>query len=189
MSRLTVILQEQVASDAVPIGAQIFHPTLQQRTSQRCRVAEIRFIDGGALPGVPAGAGACSVSVYRAVTPRLIRTPVASGRRANYYFLSFVNGLPGREAEYDKWYLERHIHEVLAAPDFVAAQRFTLERTVTQELFHPFRYLAVYELCSDDLTRSIASLESYLVSGVMTETALKDPTRRLQVFVQPAETF
>ncbi|MGD9945066.1 MAG: hypothetical protein AB7L76_11305 [Burkholderiaceae bacterium] len=178
----------------------VLRPTPQQRSEAALPVAEIRFIDVDdaasanpepAVPGQPR-----SAAVYRAVTPRLTRDE--EGTRAGtadsvagvprplrrYWFLSFVNGLPGHEHDYDRWYLKHHLHEVLRAPDFVAAQRFTLERSLQHELLPPFRFMAVYELRSNDLARSIAALNALVASGSMTETPFKDPSRRLQLFAE-----
>lgn len=195
--RRTVILQEHTtpASPAAVTGHQRLWVTPQQRAALPVRVSSIDFIDladtdHDEVPGLlaeqsRAGAGSCYVASYDAVTPRLTRdAPAGEGDR--YFFLSFVNGLRGREDDYDRWYLDHHIHEVLAAPDFVAAQRFTLAQATCEDLMPACRFMAVYELHCVDLNTSITALEAYLLSGAMTPTALKDPSRRLQVFAAPA---
>ncbi len=52
----------------------------------------------------------------------------------------------GREAEYNAWYNEQHIPDVLRVPGFVAAQRFKLP----EEADKPPRYVALYEMQTDD---------------------------------------
>ena len=58
---------------------------------------------------------------------------------------------------YDRWYVDRHMPDVLAVPGFVAAQRFRLA-PATQEKDAPPRYLALYEIETDDVTAVLADL-------------------------------
>jgi hypothetical protein len=61
-------------------------------------------------------------------------------------FLVFTKPVDGMEDEYNRWYDEVHIHDVVKVPGVVSAQRY--------EVAHPgpaggeptHRYLAVYEL-------------------------------------------
>ena len=43
---------------------------------------------------------------------------------AKYTFVVLTNPTSGKEAEYNKWYNDQHIPDVLNVPGFVAAQRF-----------------------------------------------------------------
>ncbi|MGH2939388.1 MAG: DUF4286 family protein [Solirubrobacterales bacterium] len=53
---------------------------------------------------------------------------------------------PGREDEYNKWYNEVHLDEVVAIPGFVAAQRFQLsDEQLPGFPESPHTYLAIYE--------------------------------------------
>lgn len=54
------------------------------------------------------------------------------------------------EAEFNDWY-EAHLHEILAIPGFVSAQRFRLEQAVVDEDGGGprYRYLALYEVDAD----------------------------------------
>jgi hypothetical protein len=183
--RRAVILGERgVSADLGGAAARAsFRPTREQRTAERCPAQAIQFVDfDGQLPQLGTDAAGHSVLLYRPVTERLTARRADTGE--TYYFLSFVNGLRGREQEYDRWYLEHHIHELLLVPGFAAAQRFTLERALREDLLPAFNFLGVYEIRTSDLARTIAGLESHLKSGLMTETPYKDPSRRLQVFVE-----
>ena len=185
MQRAVILGDREVTADLPGAAARSsFRPTRQQRTSEPCPAQAIQFIDsdGATAPAVSAGGAKYSLLLYKPVTERLASRQPASGK--TYQFLSFVNGLRGREKEYDRWYLNHHIHELLEVPGFAAAQRFTIERAVCEGLLPAFNFLGVYEVRTDDLARSIATLESHLKSGVMTETPFKDPSRRLQVFVE-----
>jgi len=53
---------------------------------------------------------------------------------------------PGREDEYNQWYNDVHLEEVVAIPGFVAAQRFELsEDQLPGFPGSPHAYLAIYE--------------------------------------------
>ena len=63
-----------------------------------------------------------------------------------YYFVVVSNPVAGKEDEYNKWYNEQHLSDVLKVPGFVAAQRFK----ATQDGGLPGRYVAIYEMEADD---------------------------------------
>jgi hypothetical protein len=183
MQRAVILGESEVAANLPGIAARAsYRPTAEQRTAERCPAQAIQFLDfEGRLAGIEAN-GRQSVSIYRPVTERLSAARAPAG--GTYYFLSFVNGLRGHEREYDRWYLEHHIHELLQVPGFAAAQRFTLERALREDLLPAFNFMAVYEIRTADLAGTISGLEQHLKSGAMTETPFKDPSRRLQVFVE-----
>lgn len=58
---------------------------------------------------------------------------------------------PGREDEYNDWYNNRHIPDVLTVPGFVAAQRFLLSNVQRSPAAAEgaLRYAAVYEIEGD----------------------------------------
>lgn len=69
-----------------------------------------------------------------------------------------TNAVPGREAEFDRWYDEIHLPEVLALEGFRAAQRFRLAAMQVQsEQAHG--WLALYEI-DDDVETVLANLRS-----------------------------
>lgn len=63
--------------------------------------------------------------------------------------LVFSNPTPGDDAEYNRWYQEVHLKEVLEVPGFVAAQRFELTDAQMGDAERPHRYLAIYEVDGD----------------------------------------
>ena len=77
---------------------------------------------------------------------------------AKFRLVVFTNPVPGREDEYDTWYNEVHLGDVLAVPGVVAAQRFKLRAPVMGEL--PTGNLALYEIDADDPDAVIAEIMS-----------------------------
>lgn len=70
-----------------------------------------------------------------------------------YTFLAFTNPVAGKEAEYNKWYDEHHLIDVINVPGFVSARRFRLATTQFQfnTVTPAYRYLALYEIETDDV--------------------------------------
>jgi hypothetical protein len=60
------------------------------------------------------------------------------------------------EDAYDAWYRDKHIPELLAVPGFVSARRYRVHGDPADPSAH--RYLAVYEIESDDLAGTIAEM-------------------------------
>ena len=78
---------------------------------------------------------------------------------AKYTFVVLTNPTPGNDTEYNRWYNEQHIPDVLNVPGFVAAQRFKLADSETGDK-HPHRYLALYEIETNDLAATLKELQS-----------------------------
>ncbi|WP_106398792.1 DUF4286 family protein [Actinocorallia populi] len=63
---------------------------------------------------------------------------------------------PSREDEYNAWYTDTHLPEVLAVPGFVSARRYKVLGGGPEG----HTYLAVYELEADDLTAPVKELRA-----------------------------
>jgi hypothetical protein len=80
---------------------------------------------------------------------------------AKYTFVVLTNPTPGKEEEYNRWYNEQHIPDVLQAKGFVCAQRFRLVDTqMGGDTNKPYKYLALYEIETDDLPAALKDLAS-----------------------------
>jgi hypothetical protein len=77
-----------------------------------------------------------------------------------YTFLAFTNPTPGKEDEYNQWYEEHHLKDVLQCPGFVSARRFRLASTQFQfnTVTPPYSYLALYEIETDDIEASLSEI-------------------------------
>ena len=100
--------------------------------------------------------------------------------KARTYMLVFTNPLPGKEDEFNHWYTNTHMPEILATDGFVAAQRFKLG-DAQQMPGQEHKYLAIYELDTD---RSQEALENVAKAGpTMTmEPVIDLETARVHVF-------
>lgn len=62
-----------------------------------------------------------------------------------HIMLMFSGPVDGGDDEYNKWYNEVHLPEIVRSAGFVAAQRFIVSAGESAELL-PSRYLAIYEV-------------------------------------------
>jgi hypothetical protein len=84
----------------------------------------------------------------------------------------FTNSAPGRDAEFNRWYDEIHVPEVLAGGPFVGCQRFKLS-SAQLEAEVPHRYMAIYEFEGDPAAAKEALLKA---SGTMNMSdSMRDP--------------
>lgn len=66
---------------------------------------------------------------------------------------------PEREVDYNRWYDDTHLPEVLAADGFVAAARYRISDAQAKGVAAPaHRYVAVYEVDTDDLQGTLDTL-------------------------------
>ena len=80
---------------------------------------------------------------------------------AKYVFIVMTNPNEGKEEEYNEWYNQQHIPDVLNVPGFVSAQRFRLaEPQLGGENSKAFKYLAIYDVETDDLAGTLKELRA-----------------------------
>lgn len=70
-----------------------------------------------------------------------------------FVFVVYTNPVRGREEEYNEWYTNRHLDDLLACPGVVSARRLKLCSAQVKEVAMPHRYLALYEIETDDPQR------------------------------------
>jgi hypothetical protein len=69
---------------------------------------------------------------------------------ARFVFVVRTNPVQGREDEYNEWYSNRHLADLLAVPGVVSARRFKLADFQTDDEPQAFKYLALYEVEAAD---------------------------------------
>jgi hypothetical protein len=68
---------------------------------------------------------------------------------AKYVLVVLTNAVEGREQAFNEWYDGQHVSDVLNVPGIVSAQRFMVSEM--QRSPNPHRYMAFYEIETDDL--------------------------------------
>ena len=77
-----------------------------------------------------------------------------------YTFVVLTNATEGKDTEFNRWYNEQHIPDVLNVPGFVGAQRFKLSETQAGKTELTHKYLALYEIETDDLEGTLKDMRS-----------------------------
>ena len=72
----------------------------------------------------------------------------------------------GREAEFNEWYQQVHLGEMVRFSGFKSAQRFRRVRNLGMRETDP--YLAIYEIETDDINAVMSELETRANAGELT---------------------
>ncbi len=99
---------------------------------------------------------------------------------AKYALLVFTNPKESRDDEYNAWYDEVHLAEVLEVEGFVAARRYNAEMVEGTTFDH--RYLAIYEMESDLSPKSLYQRLLSAGGGMKLSDALDLESARIQFF-------
>lgn len=90
-----------------------------------------------------------------------------------YILVAMTNPVEGREDEYNDWYNNQHLQDVVKAPGVVAAQRYVLCEKQRYPGPYSFKYLAIYEIEADDVQPvieyidKVAGTEAMPISSAM----------------------
>jgi hypothetical protein len=79
---------------------------------------------------------------------------------ARHVMVVYSDAAAGREDDYNNWYDNEHLADVLSIPGVVGARRFALSGSGG-----PAKYLALYELDCDDPSAVQASIAEMAGSG------------------------
>lgn len=81
--------------------------------------------------------------------------------------LVYSRPFPGKDDEYNEWYDNTHIPDVLSIPGIVSAQRYDLRQLAREQGTEPeYRYLTIYEI-EGDPDEAMAKLSAAATSGRM----------------------
>lgn len=86
---------------------------------------------------------------------------------AKHVFVVMTNATGNRDAEFNKWYDNQHIPDVLRIPGIVAAQRFKISGAQLGDGTSQWKYLALYELDTDDPGASLKELQARIGTPAM----------------------
>ena len=93
-----------------------------------------------------------------------------------YKMIVMSKPVAGREQEYNDWYQNVHLQEVVAIPAIKSAQRFRLSRALVADP-EPLPYLAIYEIETDDIDGVIRELtQRASTGGIVISASLSNDT-------------
>lgn len=98
---------------------------------------------------------------------------------SSYKYIVLSNPVAGREEEYNDWYSNTHIRDVVKVPGIVAAQRFKAASD------SPYAYVAVYDLEGPDPDAILNDMRSRAGTAEMLISNSLDKTRVLSVLFDP----
>jgi hypothetical protein len=96
---------------------------------------------------------------------------------AKHVFVVFTNPQEGQDDIYNAWYSGVHLQDVLQVPGIIAAQRFKLSDVQRDLPPFPWRYLALYEIETDDLNHTLAALRERAGTSAMVISDAVSPER------------
>ena len=103
---------------------------------------------------------------------------------AQYQLIALTNPVAGREEEFNRWYQEQHIPDLLAVPGFVSGQRYELT-DATGNGNPGWTSLAVYELECDDPDALMAEVRSRLGTPAMQRSDALEPNTFTGLIARP----
>ncbi|WP_293680379.1 DUF4286 family protein [uncultured Phenylobacterium sp.] len=87
---------------------------------------------------------------------------------ARYHIIVLSKPTVGREDEFDRWYTNQHIRDLVKVPGIISARRFKLVERHTQGV--PQQYVAEYEVETDDIDATMAAVQQRLGTDEMPMT-------------------
>ena len=87
---------------------------------------------------------------------------------ARHILTVMTNPVAGKDQEFNDWYSNTHIQEVVEIPGFVSAQRFKLSDTQMGGE-NEYGYLAIYEIEADDVGIALQALKGARPNLKMTD--------------------
>jgi hypothetical protein len=94
----------------------------------------------------------------------------------SYKLMALSNAKVDREDDFNRWFDQSHIPEVLAVEGFVSVQRLRLASHQRTPAPHPYKYAAIYSIETDDLKACLDGLGRAVQNG--TKTDASDSERR-----------
>ena len=91
---------------------------------------------------------------------------------SKYIMAVYSNAVTGRDDDYNQWYNDIHLEEVLEVPGFVAAQRFAVAGDPVRGDVPAHKYLAIYELETHDPQVCLAALNEAVAGGMNISDAI-----------------
>ena len=74
-----------------------------------------------------------------------------------YVMVALTNAKDGRDEEFNEWYTDQHMKDILRCEGFVSGQRFVASKE-QRSVHPPYKYLALYNLETDNLERAISEM-------------------------------
>jgi hypothetical protein len=84
-----------------------------------------------------------------------------------YRMVIFTNAVEGKDKEYNDWYQNTHLKQIVSIKSFVQAQRFRFHTNIIPGSANPSRYMAIYDIETDDINATLGAMNEMAASGRM----------------------
>ena len=92
---------------------------------------------------------------------------------ARFSLVVYSNPVEGREQEYNDWYSNQHLNDLLAIPGVISARRYKLSDTQIRDAAQTYQYLAIYDIEADDVPCFIKEMMLRTTNGdIVRSTAM-----------------
>lgn len=102
-----------------------------------------------------------------------------------FNLLVLSNASDGLDAEFNRWYTEEHMGDVLRIPGFRCAQRFQIKSDSETAPLAAWRYAAVYEFESDSPDEQLGELMKRAGGADMPLSPALDASRTTMALLVP----
>jgi hypothetical protein len=97
-----------------------------------------------------------------------------------YKLVVLSNATKGREEEYNDWYSNQHLDDVVAIPGFASALRLKHLTPVAGDYEH--KYIAIYDIDADDPQAAVQALTDTASAGMFISESLDLDNLKCAVF-------
>jgi hypothetical protein len=109
---------------------------------------------------------------------------------SKHILLVLANAVEGRDADFNNWYSNQHLADVLKVPGIVSAQRFKYVAPAGATVDGPdpkpsHKYIAIYEVDSEDPRAVQAAMISRIGTDDMIMTDTMDTARSIGAYFAP----
>ncbi len=84
-----------------------------------------------------------------------------------YKMIIFTNAVEGQDQDFNDWYQNTHLKQIVSIKSFKAAQRFRLITSIAPGGPEPSRYMAIYDIETDDIGASLKAMNDVAAGGQM----------------------
>lgn len=99
-----------------------------------------------------------------------------------HVFVVLTNPVAGREEEFNDWYDKEHVSDIVNVPGFQSGQRYRFSSVQRDKPPHPYSYMALYEIETDDLQGTMDELGRRIGTGEIAISSAMDKGRIAALF-------
>lgn len=124
-------------------------------------------------------------NTYAMNVRRLARSEVLRMSQKRHFYMVLATPKKGREADWKEWHGTQHVYDMLRVPGIVSCQRFELGPWQANAKGRNWRFMALYEIESDNVEAVIEEVRCRLGGDLMPATDASDPANTATILWLP----